>query len=74
MKKNDPIDLYERASDWTLSKVVGAKDKMDSPTPCDKWNVRELMNHMLETGKYFVDSAQGKKDAKLPGRGVAAIR
>ncbi len=60
-KTTNPLDLYEQASDWTLSKVVGAKEKLDMPTPCDKWNVRELMNHMLETQQYFVGSAKGKK-------------
>lgn len=64
--KHDVLKLYERASDWTLSKVIGAAKKLDSPTPCDKWNVRELMNHMLETQRYFINSAQGI-DASPPG-------
>jgi uncharacterized protein (TIGR03086 family) len=55
----DLLDLYERASDWTTSKVAGATSKLDAPTPCDKWNVRTLLNHMLETQKYFVGAAQG---------------
>jgi uncharacterized protein (TIGR03086 family) len=63
--KSDPLDLYERASEWTLSKVVGAAEKLDARTPCDKWDVRELMNHMLETQQYFVGSARGT-DASPP--------
>jgi uncharacterized protein (TIGR03086 family) len=55
----DLLDLYERASDWTTSKVAGATSKLDAPTPCDQWNVRTLLNHMLETQKYFVGAAQG---------------
>ncbi len=46
---SDPLDLYGRASEWTLSKVVGATDKLDATTPCDEWNVRKLMNHMLDS-------------------------
>jgi uncharacterized protein (TIGR03086 family) len=61
----DLLDLYERASDWTTSKVAGATSKLDAPTPCDQWDVRTLLNHMLETQKYFVGSAQGK-DASPP--------
>jgi len=61
----DLLDLYERASDWTTSKVAGATSKLDAPTPCDQWDVRTLLNHMLETQKYFVGSAQGV-DASPP--------
>jgi uncharacterized protein (TIGR03086 family) len=62
---SDPLDLYGRASEWTLSKVVGATDKLDATTPCDEWNVRKLMNHMLETQRYFVSAALGN-DASPP--------
>jgi uncharacterized protein (TIGR03086 family) len=63
--KFDPLDLYGRASEWTLSKVVGAVDKLDATTPCDEWDVRKLMNHMLETQQYFVGAARGN-DASPP--------
>jgi uncharacterized protein (TIGR03086 family) len=55
----DLLDLYERASAWTNSKVAGAAMKMDSRTPCDEWDVRTLLNHMLETEQYFVGAARG---------------
>ena len=55
----DLLDLYGRASDWTLDKVTGAATKLDAPTPCEGWDVRTLMNHMLETQQYFVGSARG---------------
>jgi uncharacterized protein (TIGR03086 family) len=64
---NDVLDLYSRASEWTLDKVKGAAKALDSDTPCDKWDVRELMNHMLETQQYFVGSATGQK-ASPPGQ------
>jgi uncharacterized protein (TIGR03086 family) len=62
----DLLDLYSRASGWTLIKVVGAAHDLDAPTPCDPWDVRTLMNHMLETQQYFADSARGL-DASPPG-------
>jgi len=56
----DLLDLYERASTWTASKVAGAADKLDTSTPCDEWDVRTLMNHMLDTQQYFVGAARGE--------------
>ena len=56
----DLLDLYERASAWTASKVAGA-GQLDADTPCDEWDVRTLMNHMLDTQNYFVSSARGEK-------------
>src|SRR6202035_2128615 len=50
----DLLDLYGRASDWTSTKVVGAASQLDDPTTCDGWDVRTLLNHMLQTQRYFV--------------------
>jgi uncharacterized protein (TIGR03086 family) len=61
----DLLDQYDRASAWTSSKVVGATEKLDATTPCDEWDVRTLMNHMLDTQKYFVAAARGE-DASPP--------
>lgn len=57
--KFEPLDLYGRASEWTLDKVVGAQEKLDAATPCDEWDVRDLMNHILDTQNYFVGAARG---------------
>ena len=59
------LDLYENASQWANQKVAGAADQLDAPTPCDGWDVRTLMNHMLETQQYFLSSAVGG-DASPP--------
>jgi uncharacterized protein (TIGR03086 family) len=56
----DLLDLYGRASEWTTVKVAGAVTQLDAPTPCDEWDVRTLMNHMLETQRYFAGSARGE--------------
>ena len=57
---SDPLDLYGRASEWTLSKVVGAGSNLAARTPCDDWDVRALMNHMLDTEQYFAGRARGR--------------
>ena len=61
----DLLDLYERASSWATEKVSGATEKLDAKTPCDDWDVRTLLNHILETQRYFLKSARGE-DASPP--------
>ena len=68
---NDLLDLYSRASEWTLDKVKGAAKELDADTPCEQWDVRTLMNHMLETQRYFVASARGES-ASPPGQSPAS--
>ena len=63
----DLLDMYRRASEWTLSKVAGAGAQLNAATPCDDWAVHDLMSHMLETQRYFVASAQGR-EASPPSR------
>ncbi|MCU1396385.1 MAG: hypothetical protein JWM34_4813 [Ilumatobacteraceae bacterium] len=62
----DQLDLFGRASLWTLGKVAGATGQLDANTPCDQWVVRDLMSHMLDTQRYFVESAKGHDDALPP--------
>ena len=62
----DLLDLYGRASDWTSTKVVGAASQLNDPTTCDGWDVRTLLNHMLQTQRYFVGEARGE-DVTPPG-------
>ncbi|MCU1498191.1 MAG: hypothetical protein JWM47_2144 [Acidimicrobiales bacterium] len=57
----DLLGLYEAASTWTASKVARASAGMDAPTPCDEWDVRTLMNHMLDTQRYFAGVARGEE-------------
>ena len=65
MMEQDFLDLYGRASAWIASKVAGATDKLSGPTPCDGWDVATLMNHMLDTQRYFLGTARGE-DASPP--------
>jgi uncharacterized protein (TIGR03086 family) len=57
----DPLDNYRRASDWAVSLVRGATDQLDAATPCDDWDVRTVMNHMLQTQQTFVRRARGEE-------------
>jgi uncharacterized protein (TIGR03086 family) len=59
------LESYRQASTWTAEKVANASD-LDAPTPCDQWKVRDLLNHMLDTQRYFASAARGE-DASPPG-------
>jgi uncharacterized protein (TIGR03086 family) len=63
--QSDLLDLYGEASAWANEKVAGAADQLTAPTPCERWDVQTLMDHMLDTQRYFLGSARGE-DAALP--------
>ena len=56
----DLVDCYDRGSLATVAMVPQAADQLDATTPCDEWDVRTLMNHMLDTQHYFLGSARGE--------------
>jgi uncharacterized protein (TIGR03086 family) len=57
----DLLDLYGRASEWSVGKVRGATARLNTPTGCDEWDVQTLLNHMLDTQRFFVGSARGQE-------------
>ena len=57
----DPLSMYQRASEWTADKVGGATNDLDAQTPDDEWDVRALLNHMLDTQRYFAGAARGEE-------------
>jgi len=57
----DLLDLYERGSGWTETKVPAAAQQLDAKTPCEDWQVRDLLNHIIETQQFFTGSARGQE-------------
>jgi uncharacterized protein (TIGR03086 family) len=58
---DDQLQLYRQVSEWTGGLAAGAENQLDAPTPCDSWNVRTLLNHMIDTQRYFAGTARGEK-------------
>lgn len=45
----DPIEQFIRGSKWASQIVDAVKpDQVSEQTPCDEWDVRDLVNHMTE--------------------------
>ena len=61
---HDLLASYRRASEWTAEKVANVPD-LEARTHCEPWRVRDLLNHMLETQRYFASAARGE-DASPP--------
>ena len=57
--------MYDQASAWFAGLVQGATDKLDAPTPCEGWNARTLISHVIDTQNFFAAKARGQ-DASLP--------
>lgn len=62
----DLLDLYRRASEWADEKIAGVT-RLDAPTPCDEWDVRTLLNHMLQTQHHFLSGARGQQASPPSG-------
>jgi uncharacterized protein (TIGR03086 family) len=61
----DLLDLFERGSEWTASKIPGAVDQLGGGTPCESCDVRTLVDHMIDSQRYFAATARGE-EASLP--------
>jgi hypothetical protein len=59
------LDIDGCANEWANEKVAGAVNNLDARNPCDAWDVRTLLDHMLDTQRYFVANGRGKA-APLP--------
>ncbi len=54
-KTSDEIALLEQAVAHTRKYVAGAKpNQMNDSTPCDKWNVKQLLDHISGAATYGI--------------------
>ncbi len=55
----DFLDLFERSTEWTASRIRGATGKLDEQTPCDEWTTRRLIDHLLWGQQMFATGPSG---------------
>lgn len=61
MGSDGVLDLLNGACAWTRTKIAGTRaDQMDLPTPCDEWDVRELIDHVIVSGHAFALIVRGE--------------
>lgn len=58
----DIVELLDNVTEWAETKVAGVDDEhLGSPTPCDEWNVRDLINHMVGVLRRFEAATRGEQ-------------
>jgi uncharacterized protein (TIGR03086 family) len=62
----DILEQLDGAATATSTVATGVQpDQLAKRTPCDQWNVQELMNHLTSSLQYFAARAEGK-EATMP--------
>ena len=66
MSADDIAALHRRALDHTRRYVVALNDaQWGSPTPCDGWTVRELLNHIVAGNLWAAELGNGRSIADV---------
>jgi uncharacterized protein (TIGR03086 family) len=67
----DIIELLEQGYAWTAARIapISAAD-LDAPTPCGRWNLRDLLDHTIDTLGVFVDAVAGAPSEVTTGNQV----
>jgi uncharacterized protein (TIGR03086 family) len=62
----DVVDQHRRAVDgWTARVAAVGDGQWELPTPCEDWNVRELVNHVVGEGLWMAPLLEGKTIADV---------
>lgn len=53
----DSIDRIDQGFAWTAARIAAVpEDAFDNPTPCSRWNLRELLHHTIESLTMLTDA------------------
>ena len=63
------VQLLERALKTTREVVANTKpEQLDDPSPCDGWNVRQLLDHLIGMTATFAAGAAGENPDATEGK------
>ncbi|HEV7762046.1 MAG TPA: TIGR03086 family metal-binding protein [Acidimicrobiales bacterium] len=55
----DATELLESGFEWTAGRIAGVtSEDLDGPTTCGAWNLRQLLEHTVETVTLLVDAVE----------------
>jgi uncharacterized protein (TIGR03086 family) len=65
----ETIELVEQGFAWMRTRIVGIRNTpLDTPTPCEKWDLRQLINHAVNATATIAGVLSGDAvDAWGPG-------
>ena len=67
----DRIEVHNRALDQTQMLVSGVgANQMALPTPCEEWDVRALLNHMVGGNRSYAGIARRNQRRRAPGEDI----
>jgi uncharacterized protein (TIGR03086 family) len=66
----DPAESYRRASEWTAAVFARIRpDQMSNSTPCHDWDVRTVVNHVVDSNLRFAKAVRGADPSREPSDG-----
>jgi uncharacterized protein (TIGR03086 family) len=67
----EPMELVEQGFAWGRSRIVGIGDTpLDAPTPCDQWDLRQLVNHTVNAAATIAGVLTGDGHTDAWGSGA----
>jgi uncharacterized protein (TIGR03086 family) len=68
------IELLDQGYAWTAARIATVRpDGLDAPTPCKGWDLRELLDHTIDTLAMLTEPVAGPAvDAGTDGRTAGA--
>lgn len=67
----DPVELLERAVSYTRGALMGVGADLTVPTPCRRWDLGQLLDHMADGLDAFVEASSGFVDISVTPRPAA---
>ena len=72
---SDAVELLERSLSYTRVALSGiSDDELGRPTPCTRWDLRDLLAHMDDALDAFTEGATGAVIGPVDAGAPAAVR
>src|SRR4051812_5627354 len=70
----DTTDLLDPGLAWTTDRIAAVStDSLDAATPCGRWGLRELLDHLIETAGVFADALVAPAPGAAPSEPATTL-